>query len=77
MVFDKTGTLTEDGLSVHSSKIRYKKSFLKKFKSDLPIPVPANVYLDKDIYSKNKNDIMLKFVECMASCHQVTLLNGQ
>ena len=63
MVFDKTGTLTEDGLTCNSSKIKKGRHFEKKIKAEDPIPLPQDVFIDKEIYTKNKEDSFLKYSE--------------
>jgi len=77
MVFDKTGTLTEDGLSVHSFKIRSERHFHKKISGKKGVLTDVDCFTDKNTYLKMKDDITVKYVECMASWHQVALLNGQ
>ena len=76
MVFDKTGTLTEDGLTCNSSKIKKGRHFEKKIKAEDYIPLPQDVFIDKEIYTKNKEDSFLKYSEWMAACHQVTVIRG-
>jgi cation-transporting ATPase 13A2 len=77
MVFDKTGTLTDDGLVCNSSKIKDGKYFAKKIKAKNTIVVPPNVYTDERTYRQNKDNSYLKYTECMAACHQVTILNEE
>ena len=77
MVFDKTGTLTEDGLTWNSSKIKKGRHFEKKIKAEDPIPLPVNVFIDNQIYAKNKDNSFLKYCEWMAACHQVTIIRDE
>ena len=43
-----------------------------KIKSDHSIPLPDNVFIDKDIYQANWDNLFVKYTEWMASCHKVT-----
>jgi len=73
MVLDKTGTLTEDGLSVNTCRIYDGGKFLPSTDSSSSLLITNRVWLNQELYQKYKNDRVLKYSECMASSHSITL----
>jgi len=87
--FDKTGTLTEDHLDVYGYRpIKFfKNSFMFEiFLDNIDNQVFNNFsyYREKMLNSNNSNwkqdknkDINSYFVECLATCHSLTKVNGK
>ena len=75
MVFDKTGTLTNDGLNAVGHKISHGRSFRATIKDSDNIVLNNEIWTNFSRYSDVSNDPVVKYLECMASCHSVTQLN--
>jgi len=71
MVFDKTGTLTEEGLSV--SGFKSIKEHGGNFNFDEYHHECSQLGEAKKLM--NQNDWATRYVECLASCHSVSLLD--
>lgn len=76
MVFDKTGTLTETELTVHSSKIYDGQKFYPKIRAVHSIVTTQDVWLNKDTYLENKDKNIVKYAECMACWHSISVFKG-
>ena len=87
LCFDKTGTLTEDHLDVYGyrpvqMKINSKEFQFKSFiKNAYENSSHAYNYYKKkkgvEEYKDKNEDLNLYFVECLASCHCATYVNGK
>jgi len=82
--FDKTGTLTEDHLDIYGFRpIYYSKGVFQfnQFTKDINSLVDENFNYFKskivkdELYDKSK-EVKSLFVECMATCHSITIVNG-
>ena len=84
-VFDKTGTLTEDHLDIFGYRNVKKDNkgnfifgdFIKDAKKN---GEEAFIYYKENLYNNNRNfndDLNKAFVECLASCHSATFVNGE
>ena len=76
MVFDKTGTLTENWISISKLKILESDSESPKFlfhsRQDLlKSPLSPEVWKNRETYLKTKDNIILKYFECLACCHSL------
>jgi len=79
--FDKTGTLTEDGLSVSGFRTSSMKSenhstFGHFYRSIEGFQLES-MYTDQKVYEENANKSKSLFVECLASCHSLTHVDGK
>ena len=82
MVFDKTGTLTENWISVSKLKVLDSNSGVPRLVSNsrtgfTKSAFDPNIWNDEDTYIKNKDNLVLKYFECLASCHSLVSLDGQ
>ena len=75
MVFDKTGTLTNDGLNAVGHKISQGRYFQATIKDSDEIVANKEVWSNPSRYSDRSDDPLVKYVECMASCHSVAKLD--
>ena len=69
MVFDKTGTLTEDTLNFSKLTVAAENKFLEEIDT-----IPNKLAYDNannESKSKESQFAMLKWIECMASCHSI------
>jgi len=82
--FDKTGTLTEDHLDIYGFRpIYYSKGVFQfnQFTYDINKLVDENFNyfkskIVKDELYETSKEVKSLFVECMATCHSITLVNG-
>ena len=82
MVFDKTGTLTESGISLSKLKILDYNSSIPKFLSHSKHGLSNSMlspetWNDKTVYFKNRENPLLKYIECLASCHSLVSLDDK
>lgn len=77
MVFDKTGTLTESGLGVHCFKVHDGKKFIPEILAKEHVIKDSNIWLNKETYQEHKNDNLVKYAECKASCHSISILKDE
>jgi cation-transporting ATPase 13A2 len=85
MVFDKTGTLTECGLNVSCFKVHDGKEPTGKGNfmniPEIPFSEPvikeSKIWLDRKTYQEHKDDNLVKYAECKASCHSISLLKDE
>lgn len=79
--FDKTGTLTEDGLSVYgyrtTSLTTETQSNFGRFHASIKnFQLPA-MYTSKKVYEEHEDQTKTLLVECLASCHSLTKVDGE
>ncbi len=91
MVLDKTGTLTEDGLQVFgfigSKQLQAAAQPGKptvefsRFHELIDYLIPEDLghtwWFTKQIYQNCKQSLNLKFLEALASCHQITYVHQE
>lgn len=77
VVLDKTGTITEEGLSLSKCLIYNENGFLPSVKPPNKIGVDHRVWLDQEAYVKYSDDPQLKYTECMASSHSITMYKDE
>jgi cation-transporting ATPase 13A3/4/5 len=77
MVFDKTGTLTEGGLSTHSFIVHDGEDFLPEIMVTQPVVHDMDIWLKKETYMQHKEDHLVKYAECKASCHSIALFKDE
>ena len=81
MCFDKTGTLTEEGLDILGYRLietdiqgEPKFSYLRTTLSDI---IPESILTNDEVFEKVKSSLKIRFVECLASCQDLSRLNGK
>lgn len=77
MVFDKTGTLTNDGLNVVGHKITDGRLFKDTIKDSEALIRNNEIWTDYSRYRAVCDDPVVKYQECMASCHSVAKLGDR
>eukprot|EP01022_Parablepharisma_sp_SALTPOND_P025544 TRINITY_DN598_c0_g1_i1.p2 TRINITY_DN598_c0_g1~~TRINITY_DN598_c0_g1_i1.p2 ORF type:complete len:979 (+),score=86.34 TRINITY_DN598_c0_g1_i1:10743-13679(+) len=79
--FDKTGTLTEEGLSVFgyrvSAMISESQSNFGRFHPTIKGFQPPTMYTDAETFETYKEKSKSLVVECLASCHSITRVEGK
>jgi cation-transporting ATPase 13A3/4/5 len=77
MVFDKTGTLTNDGLNAVGHKITNGRTFKATIKDSEEIITNKAIWTEYSRYKAVCDDPVVKYAECMASCHSVAKLGDR
>jgi cation-transporting ATPase 13A2 len=83
MVLDKTGTLTEDGLHVYGfrscveEKDKNRQSFETFHEKADYLHLTPHEWINKDEYKKVNTSSKVKFLETLASCHQITYVGKE
>jgi len=79
--FDKTGTLTEEGLSVYgyrvSAQVSETSAIFGRFHNTIKGFQPEAMYNNMETFETYKDKSKSLMVECLASCHSITRVEGK